>query len=44
MMSFLLNETSDIFSSFPIQDLKDHMKQAGEIIYSTVNRKNAREG
>ena len=26
------------------QDLKDHMKTCGEIIYSTVNRVNSREG
>jgi len=34
----------NISSGTSWQDLKDHMKQAGEIIYSTVNRNNAREG
>ena len=30
--------------NYEFQDLKDHMKSAGEIIYSTVNRNNSREG
>ena len=28
----------------PLQDLKDYMKKAGEITYSTVNRENSGEG
>merc|ERR1712038_2147380 len=34
----------NISSQTSWQDLKDHMKSAGEIIYSTVNRNNSREG
>merc|ERR1711936_862506 len=34
----------NISSQTSWQDLKDHMKSAGEIIYSTVNRVNSREG
>ena len=29
---------------FFLQDLKDYMKKAGEITYSTVNRENSGEG
>merc|ERR1711976_1063960 len=34
----------NISSGTSWQDLKDHMKVCGEIIYSTVNRVNSREG
>jgi len=34
----------NISSGTSWQDLKDHMKTCGEIIYSTVNRVNSREG
>ena len=36
-------ETNDTYRCF-FQDLKDYMKKAGEITYSTVNRENSGEG
>ena len=32
------------FLTYFLQDLKDYMKKAGEITYSTVNRENSGEG
>ena len=35
---------NDTNRCFFLQDLKDYMKKAGEITYSTVNRENSGEG
>ena len=37
-------ENDTITGFFFLQDLKDYMKKAGEITYSTVNRENSGEG